>query len=440
MKYYEKLYFFKDDGKFVQGHLADFLLFQIYSPKVLRKAYAKWPELPWFIRENVPKDIQVLIEKSPHYSDKVLRTKLNEYHIRQAVDVLSKYQACDVPMTQDPTVPQNRYKLTSKRGDKALLILQNALQQKQFSNKMADLAVHSTHKFLAEGKYYLDWKFPSKFARCATIEHCMQGDNSICYTFPAIQLTKGCMNHCSHCDSRAEAHLSHMPWPMFQSLHRALNKHYRHYPQNGTNHYFSQFFADSDMLDYHDPVMDVDSGDVGLWVALESEYCQYLTRGVKNERNRLSLAKALVSGQPVALSFVDTPREDMAHNLKQLENTLDVVESVPQRKGQPSIIHLHLKSGGSVDKKVFRDFPVEDAIIYALGRAKDFLSEEVNHFPDKEFIAPIVFEPNGSITGQKIKDAEISKVKLGNLFRKQQGPKISPVRLFIRRHILSRFR
>ena len=306
---------------------------------------------------------------------------------------------------------------------------------------MADLAVRSGHKFLAEGKYYLGWKFSSKFARYVTIKHCMQGDNTICYyTFPAIQLTKGCMNHCSHCDSRAEAHLSHMPWPMFRSLHRALNRYYRDYPQKGMNHYFSQFFADSDMLDYHDPIMGADSGDVGLWVALESGYCQYLTRGVKNEQNKLALAKALVSGQPIAISFVDTPKENMEHNLSQLNDTLDVVNSVPERKGQPSIVHLHLKSGGSVDKKVFRDFPVEDAEIHALGRAKDFPSEEVNHFPDKEFVAPVLFEPSGRITGQRIKDAEITKVKLRNLFDYQHGPKISPVRLFIRRHILSHFR
>ena len=189
-------------------------------------------------------------------------------------------------------------------------------------------------------------------------------------------------------------------------------------------------------LDYHDSVMDVDSGDVGLWLALEQGYGQYLTRGVKNERNKLALAKALVSGLPVAFSFVDTPRENMTYNLAQLNETLDVVDSVPERKGQPSIIHLHLKSGGSVDKKVFRDFPVEDAPIYALGRANDFPVDEVNHFPDEEFIAPVLFEPNGNITGQKVKEGEISRIKFANLYKHQSGPKISRVRLFIRRHIL----
>ena len=224
MPLYEKLYVLKDNEKFVQKYQKDFLLFQIYSLKVLREAYVLWPELPWFIRKNTPRAVQDLIEESPCFPDKVLQLKLNEYHIRQAVDVLSKYQTCNVPISQDPVVQQNLYKLTSKQGDEALSILQNALQQGQFSDKMAELAVQTGHKFLAKDKYYLHWQFSKKFARAAALKHQVIADGSICYTFPTIQLTKGCMNHCSHCDSRAEPHLSHMPWPMFRALYRELNK------------------------------------------------------------------------------------------------------------------------------------------------------------------------------------------------------------------------
>lgn len=440
MRNYEKLYFLRNDEKFVRKYLNDFLIFQIYSPAVLRGAYALWPGLPWYIKKNMPRKIQDFVDKSPFLSDKILRKKLNEYTIQQAVHVLSSYQACDVPISQDLTVAKNRYKLTSRHGDKALAILKNALQRKQFSDKMADLAVYSSHKFLAKDKYYLHWQFSKKFARAATLKHQLIADGSICYTFPSIQLTKGCLNHCSHCDSRAEPHLSHMPWPMFRALYRALNKYYRYYPQNSTDHYFSRFFADSDMLDYHDSIMGVDSGDVGLWISAEKGYCQYLTRGIKNKWNKLALAKALISGQAIALSFVDTPYENMFHNLKQLKKTLETIKSVPQKMGVPAIIHLHLKGRETVDKKVFEDFPLEDAIIYDLGRAHDFPAHEVNHFPDEEFIAPILFEPNGNITGQEVKKGEIVREKYINLFNYQCGPKISPVRLFIRRHVLSHFR
>ena len=189
------------------------------------------------------------------------------------------------------------------------------------------------------------------------------------------------------------------------------------------------------MLDYMDSIMDVDSGDIGLWIACEHGNCQYLTRGIKTQRNKIALAKALLSGCAVAFSFVDTPKENMTYNLEQLQKTLDVVDAVPERVGNPEIIHLHLKSGPSVNPSVFRDFKIEDAVIYALGRANDFAYDEVDHYPDREFTAPTLIEPNGNITIQEIKNGEISKKIMGNLFKYQNGPKINPVRLFIRQKI-----
>ena len=99
-----------------------------------------------------------------------------------------------------------------------------------------------------------------------------------------------------------------------------------------------------------------------------------------------------------------------------------------------------MKSGPTVDKKIFRDFPIEDTTIYALGRANGFPANEVDHYPDKEFVAPRVLEPNGNIITQNIKKGEVVKNKVDNFFINQCGPQISPVRLFIRRHILSRFK
>ena len=440
MKYYEKLYFFKEDKKLVQERVNDFLLYQIYSVPVLRKIYPEWPAFRWFLRQNTPTEIQSLIEKSPYLSDEKLRLELNEYHSRQAVQVLSAYQACDTPITQDKTVPVNRYKLTTRHGDKALAILQNALKQKQFSDKMADLAVRSSHKFLMEDKYYLRWRFSEKYVSDLAFPVQEKGDTEKAWMFPIIQLTQGCLNHCSHCDVRAEAHLSHMPWPLFRGLYRNLNKYYRHYPQKKMDCHFSSFFVDSDTLDYNDPYMNVDSGDVSLWIEEEGGSFQHFTRGIKNERDKLTLAKALFSGQPFALSFVDTPAENMSRNLKQLNETLDIVEALPDRNVQPNIIHRHLKSGPTVSKEIFRGFPLYQRGIHALGRAKDFPYEETEHQPNENYIPKFVFRPNGDLAMEEVKNDEITLEVGRNILAYQQGPCISRTRLFFRRHILSHFR
>ena len=97
------------------------------------------------------------------------------------------------------------------------------------------------------------------------------------------------------------------------------------------------------MLDYDEPISRVDSGDVGLFITNKKGNCQYLTKGVKNQKNKLALAKALYSGQPMMISFVDTPKENRTHNLQQLNETLDTIESLPDIKFKPWIHHLHLK-------------------------------------------------------------------------------------------------
>ena len=440
MNYCEELYFLKDNEKIVRKHWADFLLFQIYSAPLIRQVYPNWLTAPWALKQNTPDEIHDLIEKAPHLSNKVLQRRINEYNMSRAIRVLSAYQSCDVPLTQDKTVPKNRYKLTSAKGDKVLSVLEKAVEAKDFSDQMAELAIRAGHKFLCEDKYYIRSPFSAKGARSLLIPTHEIGKTEADYIFPAIQLTQGCLNQCSHCDSRAEPHLSHMPWPMFRALYRGLNRHYRNYRQEGVGFYFAAFFADSDMLDYRDPIIGADSGDVGLWIKAERGYCQYLTRGVKNDRDKLALAKAMHSHQAISISFVDTPLENMSRNLAQLNDTLDVIESTSVKNVSPDIVHLHLKSGGSVDRSVFRGYKTEDSIIYALGRAKNLPAEEVEHHPDERYLPKFVFRPNGDIVFQGVENGEICSLVKHNMLARQTGPQISPLRLFIRRHILSHFR
>ena len=123
---YRILYLFKNNPKIVQRFLNQFLLFQIYSPEIIRQAFRRWPEVPEFIRQSTPEDAEDLIESSFMFSEDELKSKINRYYIENAVWVLKNYQNCAVPLTKDPIVKQTQRKLTSKQGDKALKILQKA--------------------------------------------------------------------------------------------------------------------------------------------------------------------------------------------------------------------------------------------------------------------------------------------------------------------------
>lgn len=411
MKYYEWLYLNKDASQIVKKYLEEFLLFQIYSPLILRESYRRWPELYSFSRENTPSEIVTLIDKCPHFSDRKLQKRLNQYQIEKAIQVLKSYQNCTVPLTDDPAVKQTRRKLTSNTGDRNLKILQQAQEKGIYSDKIADLAIRCAHKFLFDDKNYRSWHISAQKAYAMAQAH---GNGEI--TFPAIQLTKGCSNNCSHCCERATNHLSHMPWPVFVNLYKAFQRHYRYYPHKSSESQFAKFFADSDMLSYRDPIMGTDAGDLGLWMTEHRGICQYLTRGITDDASKLALTKAIVSQQPITLSFVDTPKEDMPHNIQQLSNTLDVFESVPNRRYNPLILHLQMKSGPTVPDEIFRNFPVEKKAIWAMGRGKDLPDTETEHYPDNQFYAPDIIAPNGDILLCRIKNGERINRKVNSLY------------------------
>ena len=220
---YRTLYLFRNNKKIVQRFLNQFLLFQIYSPEIVRKSFRHWPEVPEFIRQSTPEEAEDLIESSFLFNDKKLNEKINQYYIENAVQVLKAYQNCAVPLTKDTSVKQTRRKLTSKQGDKALKILQKAKEKKQWTDKMAKLAIASSHKFLFDPKYYRQFNITAGLANAMAIPHLDEKANPTGdYRFPAIQLTKGCTNNCSHCCERAKPHLSHMPWPIFTALYEVL--------------------------------------------------------------------------------------------------------------------------------------------------------------------------------------------------------------------------
>ncbi|MBE6446864.1 MAG: hypothetical protein E7021_05640 [Alphaproteobacteria bacterium] len=428
---YRILYLFKNNPKIVQRFLNQFLLFQIYSPEIIRQAFRRWPEVPEFIRQSTPEDAEDLIESSFMFSEDELKSKINRYYIENAVWVLKNYQNCAVPLTKDPIVKQTQRKLTSKQGDKALKILQKAKEKKQWTDKMAKLAVACSHKFLFDPKYYRQFNITAGLANAMAIPHLDEKANPTGdYRFPAIQLTKGCTNNCSHCCERAEPHLSHMPWPIFTALYDSFNKHYRHYKQEKTDAYFCQFFDDSDMLSYHDPIMGVDSGDVCHWIDARKGYNQILTRGVTDKKSEIALAKATLSNCPISVSFVDTPKENMPHNINQLNKTLDILQRYPPQKKVPIITHLHLASGPSVDDKIFRGFHVEKSPIWALGKGKEFPHHETQHHQDENYEVPFVIRPSGNLDAQKVRNGEIVNETIKCIYHPQKYKKGFFTRIF----------
>ncbi len=428
---YKTLYALKNNPKIVRRFLNQFLLFQIYTPEIVRQSFRRWPELPEFIRKSTPEKAEYLIESSFLFNDEKLNEKINQYYIDNAVCVLKSYQNCAVPLTKDQTVKQTRRKLTSNKGDKALKILQKAKEKKQWTDKMAKLAVACSHKFLFDPKYYRQFNITAGLANAMAIPHLDEKENPTGdYRFPAIQLTKGCTNNCSHCCERAKPHLSHMPWPIFTALYDGFNKHYRHYKQEKTDAYFCQFFDDSDMLSYHDPIMGVDSGDVCHWIDARKGYNQILTRGVTDKKSEIALAKATLSNCPIAISFVDTPKENMPHNINQLNKTLDILQRYPPQKKIPIITHLHLASGPSLDDKIFRGFHVEKSPIWALGKGKEFPYHETQHHRDENYEVPFVIRPSGHLDAKKVRNGEIVNETIKCIYHPKKHKKGFFARIF----------
>ena len=437
MRDYDELYFSKNNKKFVQKreHLEHFLMFRIYSVPVLLSAHQAWSQIPWYLKQNTPLEIQKMIENPGDQF--LLQKKLNAYHTQRAIQVLSAYQTCDVPLTQDKRVPTKRYKLTSAAGDMALIKLKQAQQDQLFIDEIADLAIRTGHKFLAEDQYYIPFHIDQLRADSLITPIHLHQEKTIrrAELYPRIQLTEGCLNHCSHCDVCAKPIVSHMPWPMFRGLYKALDKHYQNYPYEEAEQPFGMFFWDSDMLDYEDPIMQVDAGDAGLWVQSQKRPFQYITRGIKNDLNRLALAKALFTPY-VSISFVETSMENMPHNIKQLTQTLEVVKSVKKRIINPIILHWHTKKGSQVSPEIFEGFEVLKGMIHAIGRAKQLPPGEAIP-PLSSVSAPKLIKPNGDIVMSKFKDGYIHSIVIHNIFKREKNIAKHPLLWTIYDKILS---
>ena len=417
----------KNTPKYVLAHWHSLALMQVYSPiflKVMGKKILKG-QLDEIELSLLPSEIQALAKESVKMDDNKLQSQINKFWIKKAVYVLSQYQNCAIPLSDSHQGLLNGKgeNLLSKKGEKILGILNQALQKGEVTGKVAKLALKAAHKFYIDLDLYKEWDISAKSLLYPLID--AETQKLMGHNYPTIQLTKGCLNQCSHCLMRAVPPLTHMPYPMFLSLHNRLWKTYKKFKsvsgdEIGVNEdlRFGKFFFDSDSLSYHDDIMGVDTGDIVLRSFYNKIPVSVMTRGVNTLVSKRALYK-MINKVALPISFVDTPLENKEKSLKQLNDTLDLLEKYGVKKELIRIFHLHPNTGPEMDKKIFRDYLVEDVNIYRAGRAKNLSAIDEPIVGDQTFIPQIVIEPTGDIQMVYFKDLEAVYKNMGSLLQKR---------------------
>ena len=429
MNAFEKFYENSNDPKFVSQALTGYLICEIYSPVVIRQAKSRWSDLPFYAQEGIHPEIRALIEASPGLTNAEIQNKIQAHTIARSAKILLAYSNCRTPLTQDPTIKTFRQNFLSQRGKWALKQLLHATTR-QPTYEMYNLALKTGHKFLMDMSYYINWN--SALANGGAdllIEEIQNDDNTEKrYLFPTLQLTKGCLNNCSHCEICAKPHLSHMPYPMWRSLYQTLSKRYSLYEQAQDEYpekqilarYFDRFYADSDPAAYYDPIMRVDSGDIAFFVRGQGGRFLYQTRGVTVHVSRRAIAKAVQCVDYFGLSFVDTPLEDRKKAFRQLKKTIRLIEKIPDRV-PIEIAHLYLKGHPTMPNNAFFGFPTRKIQICDWGRAREnFKPSELVHQPSAW---SLIIEPNGDIVSY---DSQTNEYQYINSFFKN---KVQPIKV-----------
>ena len=417
----------KDCPEHVEKHWKWLHLMQVYSPTFLEHLNKKISDgtIDPIELALIPTEIRNLAVSSITMDEKAIQESIDRYWIKRAVFVLSRYQNCSIPFSDanQGEINGRGENLLSKKGETVLSTLNQALQTGVITNKIVKMALRAGHKFYMDEDLYKEWDISPKSLLFPLIQQ--ETNKKFADIYPTLQLTKGCLNQCSHCLMRATPTLTHMPYPMFLSLHKHLWKTYRKLPiiqgeKIGFNEdlLFYKFFFDSDSLSYHDDIMGADVGDVFLRLHYNNIPVSIMTRGVNTFTSKKALYK-MANETAIALSFVDTPLENMSRNIKQLTETLDLLDGLGVKKELIRISHLQLKSGASVDKKIFRDYPVEDVEIYRAGRAKDFQEQDLLLLDDETFVPQIVIEPSGNIQIVHFEDGEAIYKQLGSILQKR---------------------
>lgn len=342
----------KNSIKTVEIFLSDFLLAEIYSPIVLTLMKEKWEALPFYVQKSIPSEI---LEIASTKGTENIQTQLNQYWLNRAIQVLSGYQNCPIPLTKDKRINGPRRNLLSSKGEKQLAFLKQAQARQRMSSRIMEMALESAHKFLLNLDLFIGFDYLNSF------EFNKEYKDTRSSRAPTLQviMTSGCYNGCVHCGYSATAPVYHMPYPLFLKLFKTV------YSQKSMDNYFFPFiYGNSDPVSYQDSIINADSGDVML--AFKRLYSKpinisFLTKGILIKKDEVSLAKVLHHTKDKSkvelgflFSFVDLPGENVNKNLVRLKRTQEIFNSI--LPGKMSIRHYAVDGMETFDSKFISQF------------------------------------------------------------------------------------
>lgn len=281
------LYKFRDNPELVQNQLYDFLLYNIYSPAVLKEWKARTKEIPSYLNAQMPDFLKALANSS--VSDDAMQQGIHRYWLNQAVSVLKGYHSCPVPLSSDKRVVSQTYSLLSLKG-------RSWLHRFEAVQKGSSVPLNTGHEaFYAANKFLLDLDL---FRSLGYLKSCSLLNNGLQRNL-TISMSSGCYNGCCHCGFEAKARVSHMPYPILLKLYFLFDK--QTYP--------SYLYADSDPISYQDPIIGADCGDVIHYVALKGQFAPgFITKGPLTPSNLTALSKVM-ERTGAQFSYIDLPGE-----------------------------------------------------------------------------------------------------------------------------------
>lgn len=297
---------------FADKHLFDFLLMEIFSPIILKRA--KEVQLPSYVKRHIP---QELLEGMP----------IADYYQKKAIDVLEGYKSCQSPYPISSSAYTETTNLLSQKGEAFL----SRLKQEKLSE---ELTIQASNKVLLNLGFFKDL---SDFEKMPFIRH--HGKEKI-----KVAATAGCYNQCCHCGYPARKVISHMRYPVLMKMLDKIGGIL--YPREKLS-----LYADSDPLAYRDPIINAHMGDVVRSLRTEPTLIwerpfNFVTKGPLFEEDADILAE-LSEQSNLCLSFVNIRQErDVASNQSRVEKAIQHIStSVPFERRYSPLAVMEYQAG-----------------------------------------------------------------------------------------------
>ncbi len=391
------LYKFRNNIELVKENLYDFLIYNIYSPLILREWNRRKNKIPNYINAQVPSFFKSLMEQT--LSNEQLQEKIHFFWINKAIQVLSGYQACSIPLSEDNRVEKITYNLLSPKGRNWLYRFKHFQEQGQVPINTGHEAFYAANKFLLDLDLFISLGY---LRNCSLLNNAQQSNLT-------ISMSSGCYNGCCHCGYEAKGPVSHMPYPILLKLYFLFDK--QTHP--------AYLYADSDPISYRDPIIGADCGDVIHYVSLKGQFMpSFITKGPLKKENNTALAKVMEK-TPVLLSLIDLPGErDVEQNKRRIEEVFDIAKDIPKER----LLQMPIVRRYSFDELSKKEKTFQQGVPSFCGRWVDTwtklkLSDNQkggNNFADNG----VIIKSSGEIYGvsQNLITHRFEWQKLGNIF------------------------